>query len=185
MEVYIGTIIPWAMDFAPSGWMFCQGQALTVQQNQALFSLLGFRFGGNGTTTFNLPDLRGRTPMGTANAVTGQVSGAAAVALTTQNIPAHNHTVGSVVTSGVPTSLKSATVATGNLKVAGSGTTLANSGFNQIYTSSAADTQIAGLAVSDTFSVANAGAGAAIPVMPPYMALNYIIATTGYYPPHP
>lgn len=185
MEVYIGTIIPWAMDFAPSGWMFCQGQILTVQQNQALFTLLGYRFGGNGTTTFGLPDLRGRTPMGAPTSLTGQVSGAAAVALTTQNIPAHNHTVGAVVTSGVPTSLKSATVATGNLKVAGPGTTLANAGFNPIYTANAADTQIAGLAVSDTFAVANAGAGAAVPVMPPYMALNYIIATVGYYPPQP
>lgn len=74
-DFYIGTILPWAMDFAPQGWALCQGQSLQISQYQALYSLIGVKYGGNGTTTFNLPDLRGRFPvgMGGTNPISGQL----------------------------------------------------------------------------------------------------------------
>jgi microcystin-dependent protein len=64
MEQYLGTIKLFAGNFAPRGWAFCHGQLLSISQNTALFSLLGITYGGNGSTTFGLPDLRGRVPMG-------------------------------------------------------------------------------------------------------------------------
>ncbi len=64
MEAFIGTIMGWAPNFAPQGWAFCQGQILNIQQNTALFSLLGATYGGNGTQNFGLPNLAGRTPLG-------------------------------------------------------------------------------------------------------------------------
>jgi microcystin-dependent protein len=88
-----------AFDFAPKGWAFCEGQTLPINQNQALFSLLGVNFGGNGTTNFKLPDLRGRVPMGAGTGfglptyAIGQPVGTAASALSVANLPPHTHTV--------------------------------------------------------------------------------------------
>ena len=84
-------IISW--NFAPRGWAFCNGQLLPINQNQALFSLLGTTYGGNGQTTFGLPDLRGRTPVHRGQGIVeGQVAGEAAHTLITQELPAHSHT---------------------------------------------------------------------------------------------
>lgn len=89
---YLGQISATAFNFAPRGWALCNGQLLAINQNQALFSLLGTQFGGDGRTTFALPDLRGRVPMH-ANAFNpvGQGVGAAAVTLQASNLPAHGH----------------------------------------------------------------------------------------------
>src|SRR5882724_2839705 len=90
-------IFPW--DWAPRGWSLCQGQLLSIQQNQALFSLLGTTFGGNGTTTFALPDLRGRAPIhwgqgpGLSNVDLGEQHGVESVTLTVANLPSHNHSL--------------------------------------------------------------------------------------------
>lgn len=97
MEGTIAEIRMFAGTFAPRNWAFCQGQILSISQNTALFSLLGTTYGGNGTTTFALPDFQGRTPVGTGSGAglssyeLGQVGGAENTTLLLNNLPAHNH----------------------------------------------------------------------------------------------
>lgn len=109
MEVFMGTIMAVGFNYAPRGWAMCNGQLLSVAQNSALFSLLGIAYGGDGVTTFGLPDLRGRTAVGTGpgpgltNVVQGQkwgsenttavVNGAVSVTIGAANLPKHTHPV--------------------------------------------------------------------------------------------
>src|SRR6478736_10564288 len=96
---YLSEIRIMPFNFAPKGWAQCNGQILAIQQNQALFALLGTTFGGNGTTTFALPDLRGRAPLGVGTDhigtpwTWGQVGGEEQATLTSFQIPAHTHTL--------------------------------------------------------------------------------------------
>jgi len=95
---YLGEIRAVGFNFAPSGWAFCNGQLLQIAQNDALYSLLGTTYGGDGTTTFGLPNLQGRVPMhqGTSSQMTtvlGQVQGTTQVTLTSAQMPAHIHTI--------------------------------------------------------------------------------------------
>src|SRR5688572_5350285 len=98
-EPFIGEIIMFAGNFAPRGWAFCSGQLLSIAQNTALFSILGTTYGGNGQTTFALPDLRGRCPVhqgqgpGLSNYSLGQVGGTESVTLIASQLPPHSHTV--------------------------------------------------------------------------------------------
>src|SRR2546423_3025403 len=110
-EPYLGMIIIVPYNFAPRGWAFCAGQILPIAQNTALFSLLGTTFGGNGQTTFALPDLRGRYPIGMgqgpglSNYDLGQVGGTETVTLNVNQLPPHNHPVIATLsdaTSGKP-----------------------------------------------------------------------------------
>ncbi len=93
-EPFIGEIMLWPINFAPYGWAFCDGSLLSIQQNQALFALLGTRYGGNGTTNFALPDLRGRVPLGagTGSGLTprtlGTTGGSESATFTVQQLPA-------------------------------------------------------------------------------------------------
>src|SRR3954471_15111879 len=91
-------IISW--NFAPQGWAFCNGQLLPINQNQALFALLGTRYGGNGQTTFALPDLRGRTPLHAGTMTQGTSLGQEAHTLTSSEMPAHNHVVKASTAAG-------------------------------------------------------------------------------------
>ena len=111
MDNFLGQITLFACNFAPQKWAMCQGQIIPISQNAALFSLLGTQFGGNGTTNFGLPDLRGRMPnnMGQAPGLSpytiGQTGGAAGVVLTDANIPSHTHaflTYNTAATTGSP-----------------------------------------------------------------------------------
>ena len=96
-EPFVGEIRIFAGNFAPVGWAFCDGQQLMIQQNTALFAVIGNAFGGDGRTNFNLPDLRGRTALGYGNGPNltprpiAQKGGAATVQLTSDNLPAHTH----------------------------------------------------------------------------------------------
>lgn len=92
MEAYLGDIRMFAGDFSPRGWEFCNGQLLRVSEHVALFSLIGTLYGGDGETTFALPDMRGRVPMHTnpSHAV-GESQGSEAVSLTANQLPAHTH----------------------------------------------------------------------------------------------
>lgn len=96
---YLGEIRIFAGNFAPKGWAFCNGQLLPINQNQALFAILGTVYGGDGISTFGLPDMRGRVPMAWGTAVGGQIydlgekAGAESVTLIQSQMPAHNHQV--------------------------------------------------------------------------------------------
>jgi microcystin-dependent protein len=108
MEAFMGTIMAVGFNYAPRGWMFCNGQTVPIQQNSAMFALLGTMYGGDGVTTFGLPDLRGRVAVGSqgngpglapvaqgskagVNNVTVVGNGAVNIALTAANLPSHNH----------------------------------------------------------------------------------------------
>ena len=91
-QPYVGEIRMFAGNFAPAGWMFCEGQLLPISENQTLFNLIGTTYGGDGQSTFALPDLRGRLPLHFGNGFTlAQTGGAETVTLTVQQIPAHSH----------------------------------------------------------------------------------------------
>jgi len=91
-EPYIGEIRVFAGNFAPAGWVFCDGQLLPIAENEALFTLLGTMYGGDGQSTFAVPDLRGRLALHAGNGVPpGQSAGTETVALTTDQLPAHTH----------------------------------------------------------------------------------------------
>jgi microcystin-dependent protein len=170
---YMGEIRAVSFNFAPRGWALCNGQALSIAQNQALFSLLGVQFGGNGTTNFNLPDLRGRTSvswgqstLGT-NYTEGGNGGSESITMTAQQLPVHTHMVAG---SNVDATLADPT---GNVWAAGSDGT---------GTPVLAFTESKPNAVMDPSAIAQAGSSAPIPVVQPYLVVNYIIATTGIYP---
>ena len=105
MDEFLGTIKLFGFNFAPKGWMFCNGQILSISQNTALFSLLGTMYGGNGQTTFAVPDLRSRIAVGMGQGPglssydQGQVGGVEAETLLVSQMPAHTHTATAVLTA--------------------------------------------------------------------------------------
>lgn len=91
-QPYVGEIRMFAGNFAPAGWMFCEGQLLPISENETLFQLIGTTFGGDGESTFGLPDLRGRLPLHQGSGfILGETGGAEEITLTVQQIPSHNH----------------------------------------------------------------------------------------------
>ena len=91
-QPYVGEIRMFGGNFAPAGWMFCEGQILPISENEVLFQLIGTSYGGDGQSTFALPDLRGRLPLHQGNGfILAETGGAEEVTLTTQQIPVHNH----------------------------------------------------------------------------------------------
>lgn len=99
-QPFVGSLMLVPYNFAPAGWMFCQGQLLPIAENETLFQLIGTTFGGDGQSTFALPDLRGRAAIGTGTSTTGtsytlgQNGGVEQVTLTTNQMPLHNHAAG-------------------------------------------------------------------------------------------
>ena len=164
MDNYIGEVKIASFNFAPKGWAFCNGQLLQINQNQALFAVIGAVYGGDGLTTFALPDLRGRAALGYGtNHPIANPTGTQTQALTLQQLPAHNHTL-------------AVNDATGNTP-APAGSYFADTGAGDTeYTTQAPNT-----IMSPSF-LAQAGAGQPISVMQPYLALNFIIALQGLYP---
>ncbi|WP_448698049.1 phage tail protein [Mucilaginibacter sp. AW1-3] len=124
MDGTIGEIRMFAGNFAPQNWLYCDGQSLQIMQYQALYSLLGITFGGNGTTTFNLPDFRSRVPVhrghgtGLSQYNMGQIAGVENVALTVSQIPTHTHNV------NASSALATVAPASGNLIASSTKTTL-------------------------------------------------------------
>jgi len=169
-EPFIGEIILFAGNFAPRGWALCQGQLLSIAQNTALFSILGTTYGGDGVTTFALPDLRGRVPVGQgqgpglSNYVLGEQSGSENVTLIITEIPAHNHMVNCVNGDGDKQTPVS------NL-LANDGSGAANP-----YSSLSPSGQMNPLAIQP------AGGSQPHNNLQPYLGLNYIIAMEGIFP---
>lgn len=171
-EPYIGEIRPIAINYAPKNWALCNGQLLPIAQNQALFSLLGTTFGGNGVSTFALPDLRSRIPVGSGQLAggssypQGQTGGVETVTLTPQQLPAHQHALsGTLLTSDSP----EADDPTNNVPA---------SGGRAQFTNGAANAPMG--AVAGT--TASTGGSQPHPNSQPYTGLNYVIALQGIYP---
>ncbi|HEY8907817.1 MAG TPA: tail fiber protein [Rhodoferax sp.] len=167
---YLGQISIMAFSFAPKGWAQCNGQLLPINQNQALFALLGTYYGGNGQTNFALPDLRGRAGVhvGTAGGVTtvqGEQGGSEAVSLSATELPAHRHdlnTVTDFANSNVPGNALPAARPRGGLAIYGPG--------------GSADTPM------NPSSVQTTGSGQPHNNMQPYGVLNFCIALQGIFP---
>lgn len=198
MDPFIGEIRAVAFNYAPMDWAICAGQQIQITQNQALYALLGTTFGGNGTTYFNLPDLRGRCAigqgqgLGLSSRILGQTGGSENKQLQIANMPSHNHTAvvaGSAsavfkMSSDVADSDDPADAMFGKLK---SGPTT----FQKLYdkTPSTVITMSQDSVSIDTSkltaSISNTGLGTGFDIMSPFLALNYIIATAGIWPSRP
>jgi len=166
-EPFMGEVRIFSNTFAPRGWAQCNGQFLPINQNQALFSLLGTMYGGNGQTTFALPDLRGAVPVHVGGGFTqGQVGGAATHTVTQTEMPAHNHLLN---TSDAPPEVSPA----GNIAT---GRTLAQAPA-LVYSDSAAT--LTSFAPS---SVSNVGGSQAHENRQPYAVLLFAIALLGIFP---
>jgi microcystin-dependent protein len=188
-EPLLGTIALFGFNFAPRGWAFCQGQLLAISQNSALFSLLGTTYGGNGTTTFALPDLRGRVPMGQGSGpglsprVMGEVAGTESLSLVTANLPAHVHGVdlsSAVVNANVrnvPGNTRNPTGAFLAAEASGVTATYSNDG-------GATGTLAPGAITISNVPTNTTPAGSNIPIgiVQPYLVVNYCIALEGIFP---
>jgi microcystin-dependent protein len=158
-------IVPY--NFAPDGWLLCEGQLLPINQYSALFSLLGTTYGGNGTTNFQLPDLRGRFPMGGGSGigltprVLGEVAGSETVTLTVGQLPAHSH---SIIASDIEANVSSP-----------SNAVMAGKARVPLY----ATIGSADIAMAPT---ASTGGNQPAPIVPPFVVFNYCIALEGVYP---
>ncbi len=179
MEGTIGEIRMFAGNFAPRSWAFCQGQILSIAQNTALFSILGTTYGGNGQTTFGLPDFQGRTSVGVgtgaglSNITLGEKAGSPTVTLSTLNMPAHNHALtGTVKMQGNND--------TGGLNTDPTNRYLAGA---SIYTN-LNDSLVAmnPAAITNTLQVGINGGSQPFSIMPPYLGMNYIICLFGIFP---
>ncbi len=165
-EPFVGEIRMFAGGFAPRGWAFCDGQLLAVSQNDALFSLLGTIYGGDGRTTFGLPDLRGRIPIhagqgpGLSNRRLGAKAGAEHVTLTVNQLPSHSHQL-----------VASNDTANENLPT---NNTLANT-INRIYV------DVTTTAMSSE-AITNVGGSQSHSNLMPFLCINFIIALFGIYP---
>ncbi|KGJ95315.1 phage tail protein [Colwellia psychrerythraea] len=177
-EPFLGEIKMFGGNFAPRGYAFCNGALLAISQNQALFSLLGTIYGGDGRTTFALPDLRGRVAMsfgngaGLTNRPIGQRSGSESNTLIENQMPAHNHVI--TATAKCKGAAGNANTAVGNVWSNDAGVSSAT------YSNAGADADMAAGAI--TAESANTGANQSVNNLQPYLVCNYIIAIQGLFP---
>ena len=165
-ECFIGEIRMFSGNYAPPDWLMCNGQLLSISENEVLYSLIGTTYGGDGRTTFGLPDLRGRVPIHTSPShYLSQAAGTETVTLQTQEMPMHTHAAAAQKAAGTlttPTNGVWATTSTNNYATATSGLTNMNSA-----------------------SISPAGSTLPHDNMMPFLALSFIIATSGIYPTRP
>jgi microcystin-dependent protein len=176
MEGTIGEIRMFAGNFAPRYWAYCDGALLPIAQNTAFFSVLGTTYGGNGTTTFGLPDLRSRTAVGVGSGpglsaiVLGEMSGRENVSILAANMPAHSHALGADAKIAVTAAAGDETSPVNNYLAASSGTFKATAGASQY--------------LGNTLSGNTATAGSSTPlaIRSPYLGVNYVICMSGIFP---
>jgi len=180
-EPFIGEIKLLGFNFAPKSYALCNGATLAISTNTALYSLIGTTFGGNGTTTFNLPDLRGRSSVGQglgpglSNYLMGQAGGVESINITPGQMPMHNHGANGIVVK-LPVGTSNADSNAANNYIAD-----ATTGMGDFFGDSPSPTLTLGAAtVSGVTGMA--GSNAPVPVLQPYLAINYSIATSGIYP---
>jgi len=187
-EPFIGQITMFGFDFAPRGWATCDGQLLSIAQYTAVFSLLGTAYGGDGRTTFGLPDLRSRFPThqgqgpGLSRRTMGQAGGEERVTLLETQMPTHNHTTNNNLSAS--STLKASTSLGGDTSDPG-GNSLGNT--QSIYKSAAPGTSMQSgsveTSISGSVAVNNAGGSQSHDNMPPYQVVNFCIALQGLFPP--
>jgi microcystin-dependent protein len=162
-QPYVGEIRMFAGNFAPAGWMFCEGQLLPISENDVLFQLIGTTYGGDGQETFALPDLRGRLPMHQGNGfILAETGGAEEITLTTQQLPVHTHPL---------------LGATGNGAQANPANNfLASSTIVQLYGTDTPDTAMAASSISPV------GGSQPHTNFQPYLCVDFIISLFGIFP---
>ncbi len=178
--VYLGFIGMFGFGFTPAAWQSCEGQLLSISANQALFSLLGTAYGGDGRTTFALPDLRGRVPIhqgqgpGLSHYTLGQRVGVESTSLTVQEMPAHDHQATATSTLVAEASAADSQNPQGRMLAAA-----------QVYTATdpAENRELADESVSTVVQVGMAGAGQPMDLRQPVLAVNFCIAVQGIFPP--
>jgi len=161
---FMGEVKMISWNYNPKGWAFCNGQQLPINQNQALFSILGTTYGGNGQTTFALPDLRGRTPIhvgGSVGATLGEAGGEIAHTVALSEMPAHNHIING--NSGAPN--------------AGGPVGGTWAGLSGEYSSA-----FGNLTTMAPGSITNTGGSQPHANLAPYLVINFIIALVGVFP---
>ena len=162
-QPYVGEIRMFAGTFAPAGWLFCDGQLLPIAENETLFQLIGTSYGGDGQTTFALPDLRGRLPVHQGNGFTlAQSGGDEQIALTVQQLPVHSH--------ALLASAQNATLATPATY------TLARTKAINLYSTVAPNGALASAAIGP------GGAGQPHDNLQPYLCVHFIISLFGIFP---
>ena len=190
-NLYLGQIIQGGWNFAPRGTALCNGQLVPISQNTALFALLGTNFGGNGQTTFGLPNLQSRSMMhwgtgpGLSPVQLGEAGGGESTTLTTSQMPSHTHTATFTSTSTFNASTAKATT---QAPAAGSflakSVDSANTVLPQIYspTTPASPVALGGLNVAGTVTNAPAGSNAPVSTRSPYLGITHVIAMQGIFP---
>lgn len=166
---FLGMIALFGFNFAPKGWALCNGQLLSISQNQALFALLGTMYGGDGTTTFALPNFQGRVPIhfgqgaGLSNYQIGQAAGVESATLLVNNMPAHNHALNAMSELGDTS--------------APAGAFLGNTGaLDREYRTSGTGV------VMNAAAIGNSGGSQPFSILQPYLVVNYCIALQGIFP---
>ena len=202
MEAFVGTILTFGFNFAPSQWALCNGQTIAISQNAALFSLLGTTYGGNGVSTFQLPNLQSRIPIGMGTGlglstyVIGQASGTENVMLTINNLPSHTHTATFTPSGGGPVSvtINASTNTSGNSNIPTTannvigGAPASGPGAAHVWAAANSGTvPIGGVTASGgggsgTVTNALTGNGLPVSIMNPYLALNFSISMFGIFP---
>jgi len=192
MDVFMGTVMTFGFNFAPNGWALCNGQMMNIQQYQALFTLLGTVYGGNGSSTFGLPNLQSRLPIcqgtgpGLSTRVMGENSGTESITPTLSNLPTHTHTLTSITASTTvqlanPASNPATTPTATNSYI---GTSGGGPGSANIYSDAqgASAVPLKGVATSISGTISPAGTGLPMASMNPYLVLNFSIALQGLFP---
>jgi microcystin-dependent protein len=162
-QPYVGEIRMFAGNFAPAGWAFCNGATLPISENDVLFQLIGTTYGGDGQSTFNLPDMRGRIPLHQGNGfILGETGGTEEVTLTVNQMPAHNHAAIGAAVTGDQTSAN--------------GAVPANSVTITPYLNTAPDSAF------NASAIGSSGGSQPHTNFQPYLCLNYIISLFGIFP---
>lgn len=162
-QPYVGEIRIFAGNFAPAGWMFCEGQLLPISENETLFQLIGTTYGGDGESTFALPDLRGRLPLHQGNSfILAEMGGAEEITLTVNQIAAHSHPL------LASTNIATQTTPTNNVLAQSSSADLYIEDTSNVNLSPAAITAVGGSQPHTNFQ--------------PYLCVNFIISLFGIFP---
>jgi microcystin-dependent protein len=179
MTPYVGAIFAFGFNFPPQGWMTCNGSLISISEYQALFSLIGTTYGGDGVSTFAIPNMNGRVPIGAgqgtglSNYVLGQRAGTESVTLTSNNLPSHTH---AVISAKLPVSANSGELNDPTNAYFG----ISDNVIGTTYTDSGNSTTMGANPVAQT---GVAGSSMPINILNPLLTVNYCIAVEGIFPP--